>query len=235
MLSARRWARQRGELLDDPGADGGTVLASLADVARSNRFLGGRRAALARLDEFFRSERAPATLSLLDVGTGLGDIPAAAGRCARSRGLALRLVGVDRHCAAARAARRNGLQAVLSEAGDLPLRDKSVDFALCSQLLHHFAGAAAERLVRELDRVARRGVVIADLRRSAAAAAGFFLASFPLRFHPVTRRDGVTSVLRGFTTAELVNLCRAAGVEPEVRRHSGFRLTAAWRPAAGPP
>ena len=234
MLPLRRWARRRVELLDDPHADGATVLASLADVARSNRLFGGRRAALAALDGFMRKEPRGAGLVLLDVGTGLGDIPAAAARSARVRGVPLRLVGVERHRAAARAARGNGVASVVAEAAELPLRAGSADLVLCSQVLHHFSGDAAERLVRELDRVARRGVVIADLRRSVVAAAGFFLASFPLRFHPLTRRDGVTSVLRGFSDAELANLCRAAGVEPEVRRHAGFRLTAAWRPGRRP-
>lgn len=235
MFSPRRWARGSVELLDDPASDAGAVLASLGDVARINRFLGGRHAALARLDELFRAERAGAALSLLDVGTGLGDIPAAAARRARERGLALRLIGLERHPAAARAAKANGLCALVSEGGRLPFADRSVDYVLCSQLLHHFAGAAAEQLVRELDRVARRGVVIADLRRSVLAAAGFFLASFALRVLPVTRCDGVISVFRGFSAAELANLCRTAGVEPDVRRHPGFRLTAAWRPAGRRP
>jgi SAM-dependent methyltransferase len=221
------------ELLDDPASDAGAVLASLGDVARINRFLGGRHAALERLDGMFRTERAGAELSLLDVGTGVGDIPVAAARLARRRGIALRLVGLERHPAAARAARGNGLLAVVADGGRLPFPDRSVDYVLCSLLLHHFAGDAARQLVRELDRVARRGVVIADLRRSVLAAAGFFLASFALRVQPVTRRDGVISVFRGFSAAELANLCRAAGVEPEVRRHPLFRLTAAWRPAGG--
>jgi predicted nicotinamide N-methyase len=232
--SLRRWARRRLELLDDPHADDRAVLSSLADVARSNRLIGGRRAALAALERFFRAEQRPADRVLLDVGTGLGDLPVAAARRASARGLSLRLVGVERHRAAARAARDGGVACVVAEATALPLRDGSADFVLCSQVLHHFAGEAADRLLRELDRVACRGVVVADLRRSVVAAAGFYLASFPLRFQRVTRRDGVTSVLRGFSAAELANLCRAAGVEPEVRRHAGFRLTAAWRPGGRP-
>jgi SAM-dependent methyltransferase len=231
VFSPRRWARESVELLDDPASDAGTVLASLGDVKRINRFLGGRHAALTCLEAMFRDERAGAALSLLDVGTGLGDIPAAAAGRACARGLALRLVGLERHPAAAQAARGHGLLALVADGGRLPFADRSVDYVLCSQLLHHFAGDAAVSLVRELDRVARRGVVIADLRRSAFAAAGFFLASFALRVQPVTRRDGVISVFRGFSAAELANLCRAAGVEPEVRRHPLFRLTAAWRPA----
>ena len=231
MRAARAWARSRAELLDDPGADDGAVLASLGDVARINRLFGGRRAAVERLDGFFREEPHGAALSLLDVGTGLGDIPAAAAQRAQERGLTLRLVALERHPAAAREVRRRGGVAVfVAEGGRLPLADGAADYVLCSQVLHHFDGAVATRLVAELDRVARKAVVIADLRRSALAAVAIFLASFPLRFHPATRRDGVASVLRGYTDGELAAVCRSAGVVAGVRRHAGFRLTAAWRP-----
>ena len=231
MRAARAWARARAELLDDPAAEAADVLASLRDIARINRLLGGRRAAVERLDGFFRDEPRGAAPSLLDVGTGLGDIPAAAAQRAQERGLTLRLLALERHPAAAREARRlGGLAVFVAEGGRLPLGDRSADYVLCSQVLHHFEGAAAARLVAELDRVARKAVVIADLRRSALAVAGIFLASFPLRVHPATRRDGVASVLRGYTAAELGSVCRAAGVDATVRRHAGFRLTAAWRP-----
>jgi hypothetical protein len=76
-------------------------------------------------------------------------------------------------------------------------------------------------------------VIVSDIRRSWLAAAGIWLASWPLRFHPVSRHDGVVSVLRGFTRAELGAVVAAAvGVTPRVRRHRGFRVTAAWTPRA---
>jgi SAM-dependent methyltransferase len=236
VFSPRHWARASVELLDDPSADDATVVACLDDVARINRLLGGARAALARLDGWFRAARPGGPRTLLDVGTGIGDIPAAAARLARRRGLDLRLLGVERHGAAAMEAhRRHGLAACVADGFLLPLRDRSVDYVLCSQLLHHFGADAAVRLLAELDRVARRGVVVADLRRSVLAAGGIYLASFPLRCHPVTRRDAVISVFRGFTAAELGTLCVTAGVRADIRRHAGFRLTAAWSPNGAQP
>jgi SAM-dependent methyltransferase len=108
-----------------------------------------------------------------------------------------------------------------------------MDIVLCSQLMHHFDDDGARRLIREMNRVARHAVIVSDLRRSWIAAAGFWLVSFPLRFSPVTRHDGVLSVLRGFTTAELAGLVRAeTGMAPVVRRRLGFRLTARWTPSA---
>ncbi|MGH7670841.1 MAG: methyltransferase domain-containing protein, partial [Gemmatimonadaceae bacterium] len=75
--------------------------------------------------------------------------------------------------------------------------------------------------------VARRAVIVSDLRRSWTAMAGFWLLSFPLRFHAITRHDGALSVLRGFTVRELTTIVgEASGRAPRVERHLGFRLTA---------
>ena len=230
----REWrgAARRPELLDDPAADPAAVLASLKDVARANRFLGVTAAPLRRLDELLRSVPAGTTLTLLDVGTGDGDIPRAAQARAARAGITLRLLAVERHPAAARhAARDGGITALLADAAALPLASRSVDLVLCSQLLHHFRGPALTEIVAELARVAGLGVVIAELRPNRIAAAGLWLASYPLRFQSVSRRDGVTSVLRGFTPAALRQACAQAGVNAEVRTHSMFRVTAAWRSA----
>jgi hypothetical protein len=233
MAAFQRWARDTPELLDDPRADHATVVASLRDIARINRAFGGAAAAVRRFDEFL--EPAPGRrLSLLDVGTGLGDIPRAVARRAASRGITLDVIGLERHPAAARAARgEGGVLALVGEGARLPLRSRSVDLVLCAKLLHHLPGDAGCAVLRELDRVARVAVVVADIRRSVVAAAGLWLASFPMRFTRETRRDGVISVFRGFTGDELRGRCSAAGVNATVRRHPGWALTAAWRPVPG--
>jgi hypothetical protein len=78
--------------------------------------------------------------------------------------------------------------------------------------------------------VSRGWVVVSDLRRSWLAACGFWLVSWPLGFHRVTRHDGFVSVMRGFTADELGRrVYDATGRRAEVRRHLGYRVTAAWR------
>ena len=227
----RSWAARSTELLDDPLADPGDVIASLRDIARINRVFGGRAAATGRLDEFLRPLAPGATITLLDVGTGTGDIPRAAAERAARRGIRLRLVGLERHRVAAReAARVADVAAIVADGGELPFRTGSVDLVMCAKLLHHLPGEAGRRLLREMDRVARLAVVVADIRRSVVAAAGFWLASFPMHLHPSTRRDGVISVFRGFSFAELGAICAEAGVRAAVKRHPLWCLTAAWRP-----
>lgn len=236
-------ARRRGEeLLDDPAADGHLALRSLRDVALANRFFGGRRAVLLALAPILREwrsapappsgPRSPATpLTILDLGTGLADIPAAAVRLARRQGIDASAIGVERTWLLARTAAGRCGNAVTGDALHLPLADASVDIVTCSQVLHHFDGEQAERLLRECTRVARRAVIVADLRRNWLAVAGLWAGSFLLRFHPVSRHDGMLSVLRGYTDGELRALVHhATGCVPQIRRSLGFRLSATWHP-----
>ena len=227
----RDWARRSEELLDDPRADAGDVVASLRDIARINRVFGGASAAAVTLAELVPAgERGPITL--LDVGTGAGDIPRAFARRMLRRNVTVRSIGLERIPAAAREAARGGdVSAIVADGGLLPFPDRCMDLVLCSKVLHHLPGEPGQRLLREMDRVAKLGVVVADIHRSAIAAAGLWLASFPMRFHPATRRDGVISVFRGFSSRELREVCAGAGFAARVRSHPGWCLTATWRPA----
>lgn len=203
---------------------------SLADVARANALFGGTRAVVAEVDEVLR--QLPARrITLLDIGTGVGDIPARVRDIAARSGVEVITYGVEHREQLASVARSSQVAMVCADARALPFANGSVDIVMCSQLLHHFEPAEAMVLLREMNRVARHRVIVSDLRRSWLAAAGIWLASFPLRFHPFSRHDGVVSVLRGFTRAELGELVHAAVQRaPTVHDRLGFRTTAAWSP-----
>jgi SAM-dependent methyltransferase len=225
LTPARRYG---SELLDSLGDDEQLVLRTVADITRSNAVFLGTRAAISELSLHF--PELPTRATLLDVGTGLGDVPRAATGAARGSDITLTTIGLDSEVALARAASKSVSCAVCASGLALPFPDNSVDVAMCSQTLHHFRGDAERQLLREMNRVARIAVVVSDLRRSWVAAGGFWLASFPLRFHEVTRHDGVLSVLRGYTPDELADaVFSAVGVRPEVHARIGFRLTTSWR------
>ena len=217
------------EILEHPSVDDGTIHQSISDVARSNTVFQGARAVIETLAPYFATFGATATL--LDVGTGVGDIPSKATAAAALRGITLHTIGLDGELVLARAAGARVTHAICGNALELPFADRSVDIVTCSQLLHHFRDIEATTLIREMNRVARVAVIVSDIRRSWLAAAGFWAASFPLRFHPVTRHDGVVSVMRGFTPAELAETVHdAIGIRPPVQRRIGFRVTTAWTP-----
>lgn len=224
-------SRRRGiEYLDDPAVEQAIRRRSHRDIAIANALFGGTRAFLQELSATLPALRHDATL--LDVGTGTGEATALASRFAAQRGIALHTIGLDSELGLAREARRHAREGICGSALDLPFADHSIDVITCSQLLHHFQGEELATLLRELNRVARVRVIISDLRRSWVAVAGLWMASFPLRFHPVSRHDGIVSILRGFTMAELRALVyQTLGVDPVVRHRLGFRVTASWTPS----
>ena len=221
------------ECLDDPTADPKLAARSLRDVALCNRLFGGISAVTTELRPVFNAARATGrSLTLLDVGTGAGDVPAAARHAAAKAGVALETVGMERSVALAEASRDMSGTALAGDAFAIPFADHSIDIVVCAQVLHHFAAPDGARLLAELHRVARQRVIVSELRRSRVAAAGVWLASWPLGFHPVSRHDGVLSVMRGFRAVELAEaVLLATGASPTVRNRRGFRVTASWSPA----
>ncbi|HEX6316222.1 MAG TPA: methyltransferase domain-containing protein [Gemmatimonadaceae bacterium] len=221
-------ARRRGvEILDDT-RDAFLQRRSHRDIALAHRLFGGVRAVLIELEPYL-DQGSPATL--LDVGTGTGDIPDRLRREAARRNVSLDVFGLDGRPELVRATREFPVSGVCGDAMDLPFASRAFDFVIASQVLHHFAAQDAMRLIQEMHRVARRRVIIADLRRSWVAVAGLWLISFPLGFHRVSRHDGIVSILRGFEASELRDLVQqAVGVAPSVQRRAGWRVTASWKP-----
>ena len=228
------------ELLDNPRADPGAVRRELRDIARLNVLFGGQRAVVDSLEPFLRLAAHRETgqgdggsrWTLLDVGAGSGDIARAAAAAAQRHGVALTPIGLELLPTAARLAHGNGVRGVLGDGSALPFAAKSVDIVVASQVLHHLPRTVAVRWIAAFDRLARRAVVLADLRRSRLAMAGIWAASFGLGFGAPTRRDAVVSLKRGYTRDELNAMLRDAGVPAVATYRPGFRVVAAWRPRA---
>src|SRR5438128_1623091 len=83
-------------------ADPAAVTESLRNIARSNRWFGGAAAVRHGLARVLADVPAGATLTLVDVGTGLGDLPLAAARWAARRGVRVVALGLERSRVAAR-------------------------------------------------------------------------------------------------------------------------------------
>jgi len=194
----------------------------LAQLPRVNRWLGGWWALRRELERVAGAgalgER------LLDVGCGVGDLGARARRWAERRG-GLWVVGVDLSRRSLRQAASWSVVPVCASGFALPFADRSFDVVTASMLLHHFSGAALERLFAELCRVAARAVIINDLLRHRLAWVGWQLWSFFFAKDNIIRYDGAVSVRKGFVAEELYALgATVGGFRWEVRRHPGFRI-----------
>lgn len=215
----------RPELLDEPDAVLSDLPANLRDIRRLNRWFGGTSLVLHYLRPVLPTLRDG---TILDVATGSADIPLALHEWTDSRGLAVRLTGLDVSPAVLAEGRRlvgdRPIELVRGDARSLPWDDGHFEVVTCCLALHHFVPAEATRVLREAARVARRLVVVTDLRRGYGGYAGVWLATRTVARNRVTRHDGPLSIQRAYTPAELRRLTVAAGLpDARVHRHAMFR------------
>jgi len=216
------------ERMDDPGLDARELARALGALAGINRLCGGTRTVLRHLPRL--SDGLPAPVRVLDVGTGYADIPRVVARWARRRGRPVEITALDRSSGGLAAAAQAcaDYPEITLQRGDgleLPFPRNSFDVVLASQILHHMEAAEPVRLLGELWRVARHGVLVHDLRRGAWPHAVTWTALHLMSRNPIIRHDGPLSIRRGYLPAELEALARAAGWKaPRVVRHAFFRL-----------
>ena len=211
------------ELLDEPGLSGPEAGRSLAHVAWATTGLGGVGAVVGALRRIARGRR---RLRVLDVGAGNGEVARVlADRLARS-GITSEWTLLDVAPGALASAANPGVDCVAGDARRLPFRNGTFDAALSVLTLHHFGPDDAVRVLREMGRVSRLGVVTSDLRRCRPGLLGAHLLARTIwRRNRLTRNDAPLSVRRSYTATEVQDLAHRAGLAgPAVRHHFPFRL-----------
>lgn len=215
--------------MDSGGVAPAELDRALGFLAASNRFLGGWALLRRRLDEWSLRWRASRTVELLDVGTGAGDIPLLLLRWAREKGLSARVTAIDADAAVLELARRRcgaepGLELLRAELTEFAACGRRFDYVLGSLLLHHIPDGGLVSALRACDRMARRGLLFGDLRRSPAAYVA--VRAVTLASGRVSRSDGPLSVRRAFTEPELAAAaCRAGLAYLRARPEPFFRLS----------
>jgi SAM-dependent methyltransferase len=206
------------ELLDLGVLPPAQLATNLDDLARLNRLPGGAAASADAIALLLDG----AGGRVLDVGTGRADIPlrlAARGWSVVALDSDPEVLAIARRAAAADPA----VEMVAGDGRSLPFPDAAFDVAHCSLLIHHLDRGEAVALLREMRRVARRGVVVNDLRRGWGPLLATAVAVAVLGRCRATRHDGLLSVRRAYTVDELDDLLIEAGLQ--VRHRS-----AAWMP-----
>jgi ubiquinone/menaquinone biosynthesis C-methylase UbiE len=100
------------------------------------------------------------------------------------------------------------------------LGDASVDYVLCSLAFHHFGFDRSVAALREMERVARHGWLVNDLRRAWSAWYLFRAVAALARMNRLTRHDGPASILRAYSLPEYRAMPAALGL----REGPDFRL-----------
>lgn len=228
--------------MDDFAITDDRLLRALDELRWVNRLLGGYATTMRVLAPYLEARRGRA-VRLLDLGAGVGDYAEHLVRWADRRGLDVSVTAVDANPATVAHARRtldrrlpHDLRARIrveeADALALPYAEDAFDVTLAAMFMHHFKHAEAVTLVREMDRVAREGVLVNDLHRHPLAYYGILVPARLLPVSPMFRHDAPVSVLRGFRRDELEAVARAAGLDaPRIRWRWAFRWSLDTLPA----
>lgn len=230
MFLARR--SDQAEHFDDPARTPEEIRAGYALLARVNRLFRFAEP-LARLIPAALGPAACRDLTLLDVGAGDGALGRELGAWAAGKGWRWRTTNLE--TPAVSAALGGGGSFVAGTATALPFADGSFDVVLASQMTHHLAEPEVVAHFREAGRVARRLVVIVDLRRHPLLYLLVAAVLPALGLAGEFRRDGLLSVRRAWTPAEWTRLAAAAGLTAaEVAPDRLFRVRLLVRKAHVP-
>lgn len=214
------------ELLDSDAGTAEEIAASFGDLERVARWFGGASTLadlIGRVAE--RSEKT--SLSVLDVGAGNGEVMRLAQERLQHHGIELGVTLLDR--SPVHLSHKDSAAALSADALALPVREKSFDLVACSTFAHHLEPNEIILFVNRALTIARKAVLINDLRRSAAHLALVYMG-FPLFRSRLTRHDAPASVRRAYTPAEMRGLLQqTAATRVEIFNHYLYRLGAiAW-------
>lgn len=164
------------------------------------------------------------TCSLLDIGSGGGDIARSLARWARRDGLRLHVTAADPDPRAHRFASAEPASGVTyrqAASGELVEAGERFDVVVSNHLLHHLDGAGLLQLLQDSEELCRIKAVHNDIERSTAAYLLYSAGTLPLlRSRSFLRPDGLTSIRRSYTQEELSAVVPASWT---VQRQAPFR------------
>jgi len=230
------------EILDSDACSPADVQATLRDLGRVNRWFGGVRTTQ-KMVERVAQISGVRQFSLLEVASGLGEVPDTVRQRLARRGIALDVTLLDRawsHLPSGNRASgnraggnhpgRNHLSeshGVVADSLALPFGDGAFDLVSCNLFAHHLNAQQLEQFVREGLRVSRTSLLINDLIRHPVHLVLAF-AGFPLMRSRVAWRDGLTSVRRAYVPDEIRSLLASAfsqgAAQVEISNNYLFRM-----------
>jgi ubiquinone/menaquinone biosynthesis C-methylase UbiE len=211
----------------------------LVELRRVNEWLGD---ANALRDSFLKEiEREDLqSFSVLDVGAGSGELLRVAVKWARETKRQATAVGLELNERSARAILDESsefpeISSVRASGFQLPFADHSFDYAIQSLTLHHFDDEGAVKILREMARVAARGIFVIDLRRNPAAYLFYTTVAHLFLHNRLIREDGALSILKSFTPEEMEDVARRARLSnAKVEKHFPSRLVLSTRVTPSP-
>jgi ubiquinone/menaquinone biosynthesis C-methylase UbiE len=208
------------EMIDDMSISDDRIDDALRELIVINRFLGGDHISQIGITRLTRTLPKYLPLHILDCGAGGANLSGVLGSLNRP----VKTTALDLNLRACQysAFHIPSIHVVNGSAFRLPFRDGSFDIVHASLFCHHFSADELRVLLAEWSRVARLGIVINDLRRSAVAFLAITALTRLFSRSAMVRNDGPLSVRRSFLKGELADITAGYG-RVSISRHWAFR------------
>lgn len=220
------------ELMDAPHLDPVAHAQALAGLRRINWLCNTSKHVSATILEIAK-RRSLASVSVLDLGCGSGDIAMGVQRLV-SNHVSCQLTGWDISEVAVNNAReltkdaaqpRFEVQNALSESQSTP----KFDFVYCCLFLHHFNEQESVAILRTMSQLARVALIVDDLKRSRWGWLMAKVGCHLLSRSPIVHFDGPQSVRAAYTLDEVRELASQAGLNNcAVKLHWPERYQLIW-------
>lgn len=207
MSPLRQRATGAVENMDLPYCDARRLERTYRQFGTVNRLFAGWRGLYTR--ELRPLLQRTAACTVLDIGSGGGDLAITLAKWAARDRLELEVTGIDpdsrAHAFASGRPKLAGVRFRRAHSADLVREGNRFDVVISNHVLHHLGPLELTALLADSQTLARRLCLHNDLRRSLAAYALFSVAALPFTGSFI-RADGLTSIRRSFTPAELAML-----------------------------
>ncbi len=193
------------EEMDRPDCDQAKLQRTYAQFWLINTVVSGwRRNYVRYLRPVFDADRVN---TLLDIGSGGGDVPRMLARWARRDGLRLEITGIDpderAHAFASARPALPGLAFRRAFSSELVAEGRTYDAVISNHVLHHLDDEQFQSLLADSEQLTGRLSLHSDIERSRWGYALFSAGTLPFFPGSFIRRDGLTSIRRSYTADEL--------------------------------
>jgi SAM-dependent methyltransferase len=208
------------ELMDSQDTDFATFRACLVDLAKVNRLTLAYRPTMRFFADLVASGRLPRDrpVTVVDVGSGYGDMLRTIDRWGAQRGLNFNLIGVDLN-------QWSTWSATEATPADRPVRfvtanvfdfrpPGGIDIVISSLFTHHLDDASLIRFVSWMEATVATAWFVNDLHRHPIPYHVFRVTSRLLRYHHFIQHDGPVSIARAFDPYDWRLVLTAAGLAP---------------------
>ncbi len=195
------------EIMDDLDISGDLLINSLDQLAKINKWLGGNKVTIDGLKTILKNQPKDKLIRIVDLGCGNGDMLRKVTEFGRKNGYKFELLGIDANQATVDYAIKLStkfpeLTFSKEDVLSTEFEKRTYDIAMCTLFLHHFEDDVALNFVKTLLKNSTIGVLINDLHRHRLAYYLFNIITSGIK-NKMTRKDGLTSILKAFKRKDL--------------------------------